>query len=99
MSHDVLDGLRRRLVALRGIERTERPATGAASTDSGTPTSLVADGGDRSERGDDEHLRDLPDGAGCTEIWEHLSEQQADEGKAGDGNAGERPQPECQADD
>lgn len=22
---------------------------------------------------------DLPDGAGCTEIWEHLSEKRADE--------------------
>jgi len=30
------------------------------------------------EAGDDEddtgHLADLPDGAGCTEIWEHISE-------------------------
>ena len=27
------------------------------------------------EDGDDtEHLDDLPEGAGCTEIWEHLSE-------------------------
>jgi hypothetical protein len=25
----------------------------------------------------DEHLRDLEDGAGCTEIWAHLSEQRA----------------------
>ncbi len=23
----------------------------------------------------DEHLRDVPVGAGCTEIWEHLSER------------------------
>ena len=23
----------------------------------------------------DEHLDNLPDGAGCTEIWEHLSER------------------------
>ena len=22
---------------------------------------------------DNEHLQDVPDGAGCTEIWEHLS--------------------------
>ncbi|MGM0591400.1 MAG: hypothetical protein ACQETI_07190 [Halobacteriota archaeon] len=22
-----------------------------------------------------DHLDDLPDGAGCTEIWEHLSER------------------------
>jgi len=25
----------------------------------------------------DEHLRDVEDGAGCTEIWAHLSEQRA----------------------
>lgn len=23
----------------------------------------------------DDHVADLPDGAGCTEIWEHLSER------------------------
>jgi len=23
---------------------------------------------------DDAHLADIPDGAGCTEIWEHLSD-------------------------
>lgn len=26
------------------------------------------------EDSSDEHLEDVPDGAGCTEIWEHLSE-------------------------
>ena len=26
----------------------------------------------------DDHLADLSDGAGCTEIWEHLSEQRGD---------------------
>ena len=26
------------------------------------------------EESDTEHLEDLPDGAGCTEIWEHISE-------------------------
>lgn len=26
---------------------------------------------------DDHHLQDLDDGAGCTEIWEKLSEQRA----------------------
>lgn len=31
-----------------------------------------------SER-DDEHLADVPDGAGCTEIWEHLAERHEDE--------------------
>lgn len=32
---------------------------------------------------DDEHLEDLEDGAGCTEIWEKLSEHRA-EGMAAD---------------
>jgi hypothetical protein len=27
------------------------------------------------ETEDDQHLSDVPVGAGCTEIWEHLSEQ------------------------
>ncbi|SMO51844.1 hypothetical protein [Halorubrum cibi] len=27
-----------------------------------------------SPSGEDDHLEDLKDGAGCTEIWEHLSE-------------------------
>lgn len=27
------------------------------------------------ERSDDAHLADVEDGAGCTEIWEHLSER------------------------
>lgn len=26
-----------------------------------------------------EHVEDVPDGCGCTEIWEHLSEQRAAE--------------------
>ena len=33
---------------------------------------------------EDEHLEDLEDGAGCTEIWEHLSEQRADGMQADD---------------
>jgi hypothetical protein len=27
------------------------------------------------QRDDETHLSDLPDGAGCTEIWEHLSQK------------------------
>jgi hypothetical protein len=33
---------------------------------------------ERGER-DDDHLSDVPDGAGCTEIWEHLAERREDE--------------------
>lgn len=28
---------------------------------------------------DDAHLADIPDGAGCTEIWEHLSDGRGEE--------------------
>ena len=31
--------------------------------------------GDGDESGDSGHLDDVPDGAGCTEIWERLSER------------------------
>ena len=27
---------------------------------------------------DDEHLADIEEGAGCTEIWEHLSERRGE---------------------
>ncbi len=41
-----------------------------ACVESADETTAVDDGDDR----DDEHLRDVPVGAGCTEIWEHLSD-------------------------
>lgn len=31
------------------------------------------------EQEDDYHLRNLPDGIGCTEIWEHLSEARTED--------------------
>ncbi|MCO8246500.1 hypothetical protein [Haladaptatus sp. AB643] len=33
----------------------------------------------RNESQDDDHLQDVPDGAGCTEIWEHLSDRRDEE--------------------
>lgn len=33
----------------------------------------AADAGEPPER--DDHLADVPDGCGCTEVWEHLSER------------------------
>ncbi|MFW5938084.1 MAG: hypothetical protein ACOCSN_03995 [Halanaeroarchaeum sp.] len=33
---------------------------------------------------EDEHLDEIEDGAGCTEIWEHLSEQRGDGVKGDD---------------
>lgn len=35
-------------------------------------------------RADDEHLQDVPDGAGCTEIWEHLSGERNDDAEDAD---------------
>jgi len=40
-------------------------------------TAQKVDGDDEEERIDD-HLTDVDEGAGCTEIWEHLSEQRDD---------------------
>ena len=31
-----------------------------------------------SEAAEKDHVTDLPDGAGCTEIWEQLSEKRAE---------------------
>lgn len=33
---------------------------------------------------DDAHLRDIPDGAGCTEIWEHLTNGRDEDPSGGD---------------
>lgn len=53
----------------------------AAQTDGSTPGSgAVADAAmtepatTTDEERDDDHLRDVEEGAGCAEIWEHLSE-------------------------
>jgi hypothetical protein len=35
---------------------------------------IDTDGGDHEPDAADEHLEELADGAGCAEIWEHLSE-------------------------
>ena len=32
------------------------------------------------QENDNTHLSNLPDGAGCTEIWEHLSQQREEQG-------------------
>jgi len=32
-----------------------------------------------SNTADDDHLADIEDGCGCTEIWEHTSEQRDDD--------------------
>ena len=47
----------------------ERAATDTEATE---PTATDPDAGD--DEDDTGHLDDLPDGAGCTEIWEHISD-------------------------
>lgn len=49
--------------------------------------SSASDGPDGDEQPN--HLRDVPDGAGCTEIWEHLSEQWGHSGENGHEDADE----------
>ena len=84
MSHDVLDVLARRLVALIGRNRGYRRSNERTGTSEGPDPSLRTDGGEGRKRDDDEHLRNVPDGAGCTEIWEHLSERGSGEARADD---------------
>jgi hypothetical protein len=57
----------------------ERAATDTEATDQAATDQAVADqAATDPDAGDDEddtgHLDDLPDGAGCTEIWEHISD-------------------------
>lgn len=61
----------------RGEDDASR--SGDGSSRDGDDASRSGDGtsrsGDSSSRGeDDAHLKDVPVGAGCTEIWEHLAE-------------------------
>jgi len=51
----------------------EREESAAADS----PTDADASGDDESD--DSAHLGSLPDGAGCAEVWEHLSENRDDE--------------------
>lgn len=56
------------------------PADTAEESTEVTPASAESTGND--EDGEDDefaHLDSLEDGAGCTEIWEHLSETRGDE--------------------
>ncbi|MFB6159866.1 MAG: hypothetical protein ABEJ61_01665 [Haloferacaceae archaeon] len=53
---------------------------GAASADAPATRDDEASTGARvADEGRDDHLEDVPDGAGCTEIWAHLSEGRADD--------------------
>jgi hypothetical protein len=68
MRRVTLAARRRLLAALRRIAPTERePAESPGESEQ-----LLTDGGPAG-REDADHLEDVPDGAGCAEIWEHLS--------------------------
>lgn len=47
------------------------------SADGESPTDTVDAPADESEHASDDHLTDVEEGAGCAEIWEHLSERRA----------------------
>ena len=48
---------------------------GDAPTETETETETESAGGDADDDDDEfAHLDSLPDGAGCAEVWEHLSE-------------------------
>mgnify|MGYP006281060059 CR=1 FL=1 len=48
---------------------------------------------------DDDHLATLSDGAGCAEVWEHLSEQRAAGGSEADSEADEESAADSEAAD
>ena len=53
-----------------GITDATQPAPPETNT---TPTAHESEQTDEADPGS--HLTDVPDGAGCTEIWEHLSDE------------------------
>lgn len=55
----------------RQEQRQEKSASAEACEDESTCES--EDGVEASDAAD--HLSDVPDGSGCAEIWEHLSEE------------------------
>jgi hypothetical protein len=57
----------------RDDNRAADDGKAAAKSDADT-----GDGGDSTRDADADHLDDIEDGVGCTEIWERLSEQRED---------------------
>lgn len=51
-------------------------------TESSADSCTAADGDEADEDPGDarDHLRDVPVGSGCTEIWEHLAERREEDG-------------------
>ena len=58
----------------------ERPSDVESESDAADPRTAEADDAVDARAGD--HLSDLADGSGCTEIWEHLSERREREADA-----------------
>ena len=59
----------------REEKHREESTTAEACEDEGTCESEA--GGEASDAAD--HLSEIPDGSGCTEIWEHLSKEREDD--------------------
>jgi hypothetical protein len=56
------------------------PADATEEPTEGTPASTDSTGEDKHGEDDEfAHLDSLEDGAGCAEVWEHLSETRGDE--------------------
>lgn len=77
-----------------GPRRTRDPESGRNREDGPVTSSASEEAPDRAdaESREDEtaHLNDVPDGSGCTEIWEHLSERRE---RDGGGGADDEPEP------
>lgn len=66
----------------RVVHRPMGPQTTPAdrrTVEGATSPTLACDGGTVEDDPDADHLQDVPDGAGCTELWQYLSSQRAAE--------------------
>jgi hypothetical protein len=57
----------------------ESATQGTDGDDADEPLPAVRDGTDEPAAAVDDHVADLPDGSGCTEIWAHLSAEREDD--------------------
>lgn len=57
----------------------ERTPRGAEERTEEGSSDEQRDDDEQAEPRDEEYLQDLPDGSGCTEIWEHIAERRADD--------------------
>ena len=58
--------------------KTRRPAPKSISGWRRVVTRRVSNMTSTSQTEEDDHLKDIEDGCGCAEVWEHMSEQRDD---------------------